>query len=245
MQKRASKFLLIIFLLTAGFTQTSYSQSLTGQLTQADSLFEAKKYTEALTLYESIQKQSGKASPSMLLKMAFVYESLEDYGEALYHLNNYYKVTSDPKVIEKMSDLAVLKELDGYETSDVDFALKQFDKFRDYLIAFFLALGLLVVAISYRQKKKHHKIASGLFIMLVFIMLATGFLTNFTDLPRKGVISSANTYLMTAPSASSDLIEIVDEGHKVIILDKQDIWVEIRWKGGRAYIRESHLKPLP
>ncbi|MGB3465691.1 MAG: hypothetical protein WBA74_10490, partial [Cyclobacteriaceae bacterium] len=54
------------------------------RLTTADSLFQAKKYTESFELYEQIIVEDMAYSPAMLLKMAFIKEGLGDYSNALY-----------------------------------------------------------------------------------------------------------------------------------------------------------------
>ena len=49
---------------------------------------------------------------------------------------------------------------------------------------------------------------------------------------------------MSGPSAGADLIEVVTEGHKVEIIDQTDIWVQIKWRSGRAFIRENNIQEL-
>ena len=50
----------------------------------ADSLFEAKKYTLALPIYDSIYSKAELQTPQMLLKMAMIHEGLGDAGKAIY-----------------------------------------------------------------------------------------------------------------------------------------------------------------
>lgn len=245
MQNPNSKILKYIFILFFIGIQSTQGQSVTDKLNTADSLFLSKKYTESLTMYDDILKTTGKASPAMLLKMAYINEALENFGEALYHLNNYYSLTSDEKVLTKMRDLAATKDLEGYEASNLDYLLKFYNRYRLMFVALFAALGLLVLSMIYRQKKKHSKPAPTLGVALVLILVMGLYLTNFSGIKHKGIISSTNAYLMTGPSAGSDLVEVVGEGHKVEILGQQDIWVEIKWKEGRAFVRENNIKPLP
>lgn len=245
MQNPNSKILKYIFILFLTGTQLAQSQSITEQLNTADSLFVSKKYTESLSVYNDILKSTGKASPAMLLKMAYINEGLENFGEALYHLNNYYSITSDEKALTKMRDLAVIRDLEGYDASNLDYLIKFYSQYRFMFVAVFVALGLLVLSMIYRQKKKHNKPAATLGVALVLIMVIGLYLTNFSGIKHRGIISSPNAYLMTGPSAGSDLVEVVGEGHKVEILGQQDIWIEIKWKEGRAFVRENNIKPLP
>ena len=245
MQKQALKFIKYIFILFFIGTQVSISQDVKTELASADSLFLSKKYTESLAVYNRIMERTGKASPAMLLKMAYINEGLENFGDALYYLNNYYSITSDKKALTKMRDLATTMSLEGYEANNLDYALKIYNEYRFLIVAFFTALGLLVLSIIYRQKKKHGKPAPSLGLALVFVMIVAMYLSNFSGLTAQGIISSPNAYLMSGPSAGADLVEVVGEGHKVEIVDQQDIWVEIRWREGRAFIRENNIKALP
>ena len=245
MQKPSLKFIKYIFILFFIGTQVSISQDVKTELASADSLFLSKKYTESLAVYNRIMERTGKASPAMLLKMAYINEGLENFGDALYYLNNYYNITSDKKALTKMRDLATTMSLEGYEANNLDYALKIYNEYRFLIVAFFTALGLLVLSIIYRQKKKHGKPAPSLGLALVFVMIVAMYLSNFSGLTAQGIISSPNAYLMSGPSAGADLVEVVGEGHKVEIVDQQDIWVEIRWREGRAFIRENNIKALP
>ena len=245
MQRPSSKFIKYVFLLLFTGIQVANSQQVNNQLDLADSLFLSKKYTESLGLYDNLLEETGKASPAMLLKMAYINEGLENFGEALYHLNNYYHITSDQKALEKMRDLAATLSLEGYETDSFDYAFKLYTEYRLLLVAVFLALGLLIVSLIFRQQKKHGKAAPVLGMALFFVMAIAVYVTNFTGLSDQGIISSPNAYLMTGPSAGSDLVEVVGEGHKVEIIDQQDIWIEIKWRDQRAFVRENNIKPLP
>ena len=49
---------------------------------------------------------------------------------------------------------------------------------------------------------------------------------------------------MDAPSSGADLVRIIDKGHRVKVIDKKDVWVEIEWEGNIAYIRENNIATL-
>lgn len=245
MQIRTFKILVFLFLGLISFSETSYSQGFNNELKTADSLFQQKRYTQSLAIYENIVRSEQKASPAMLLKMAFIYESLEDLSNALFTLNSYYKLTSDKKVLTKMQELADANELEGYSTNDFDLFLKFFDENRSYFVFITLALSVLILSMIFKRKKKLNEKSVGLTMGLVAVIFLAFYLINLSNLAPKGIISSANAYLMTGPSAGSDLLEIAGEGHKVEIIGKKDIWLEIKWKTGRAYIRENNIQRLP
>ena len=48
----------------------------------------------------------------------------------------------------------------------------------------------------------------------------------------------------TTQMTKAELIEVIGEGHKVEILDKKDIWYQIKWKENTAFVRETNLQEL-
>jgi hypothetical protein len=49
---------------------------------------------------------------------------------------------------------------------------------------------------------------------------------------------------MTAPSAGSDVLIVIPEGHRVKVAGWEDIWAKIEWDGQIAYVREDNLRLL-
>jgi hypothetical protein len=206
----------------------------------ADSLFQEKKYTESYEIYESIFDTGGKYSPSMLLKMAFIKEGLGDYSMALYFLDYYYQKTANKSVLQKMDELAEQHELTGYDYSDLDLIISYWHKYHveGLIVLLFLCL-ITLIALFYRFNRAQSTFGS--MVLLFLLLVLTGFMINFgLDRPR-GIIISDNTYIMEDPSSASDLIDIVDKGHKVKIHGKDDVWYEIEWRDETAWIRENNL----
>lgn len=245
MQTRVSKFFFLLFLGIFFSPKLALSQGVTERLNEADSLFNQRRFTQALEIYEEIAEVEQQASPAMMLRMAYIYEGLEDLSGALYYLDQYYKTTSNKKVLVKMQELADKNSLEGYETGDIDFILNFMRRFRFLLALVFVALGALILAMMLRKKKKHNVFSPGLTTGLVLSLSAVFYLVNLAGSKEKAIISSANAYLMTGPSAGSSLVEVVGEGHKVEIIDQQDVWTKIKWRGATAYIRENQLNQLP
>ncbi len=243
-QIRLSKILSTFFILFLFLSQSSYSQGVTNELSKADSLFDQRKYTESLEIYDRIHDAEGKASPAMLLRMAYIYEGLGNLSRALISLDEYYKVTSDKKVLTKMKELADQNGLQGYRTNDWDYILNFYDKYRYLFILVTMALAVLILAMMYRKKRKHQEFSPGLGIGLIATLGLFFYLVNFTGIDNQGIITGSSSYLMSGPSAGANLIEVVSDGHKVEIINQTDIWVQIKWKGGRAYIRENNIEEL-
>ncbi|MDN5201257.1 SH3 domain-containing protein [Fulvivirgaceae bacterium BMA10] len=244
MQKIYNKFHFILLLLIALSIQPVYSQEFTSKINLADSLFEQKKYTESFELYQEILEKGHQLSPRMLLKMSFIKEGLGDYSDALYYLNLYYLHTSNKKVLKKMEEMAEKHKLQGYAYSDMDFFLTLYFKYSLYITFSLLALSFLVFVLMFHQKKRLQKrpVIGGVFFTIILALLF--YHINFNDTHRKGIIMESDTYLMEAPSAGADLVEIVKKGHRVDIKGQQDVWIEIEWAGQKAFVRENNIATI-
>jgi hypothetical protein len=179
----------------------------------------------------------------MLLKMAFIKEGLEDYTEALIYLDYYSKVTSDEKAITKMAELAELYDLKGYTTGDFDFFVSLYNRHKLKLLAGLLLISIVFFVLILRNKMRNEP-ASGYGIAFVLFLSLLFAVSNFSPKGKRGIISERNSYLMSAPSAGSKMIAIIDKGHKVPIIESGEIWTEIEWMDRNLFVRSSNIEPL-
>lgn len=219
------------------------AQDITTNLEVADSLFNNKRYTQSYPLYQDVYR-SGKATSAMLLKMAFSEEAQDNLGNALYYLHDYYRFTSDERAVEKMAELAQVNALEGYEWTEYQKFQKLIEDNRYLIYLVLVLLAGVILFMMFRKYQKHQERSSSLLISLVLVFLVAAYALNFTSEKSKGIIMKNDAFIMSGPSAASTLVEVVRQGHKVEIIDKQDIWVKIKWKGQSAFVRESNLKAL-
>lgn len=219
------------------------AQSINTKISVADSLFSARRYTQSLDLYKDIYN-SGQATPAMLLKMAYSEEALDNLGNALVYLHDYYRFTSDDKVLNKMDELAQINALEGYKESELEQIKTILNDYRYMLFLIFVALAILVFIMMVRKFKKHEEKSLGLAVSFVLTLFLALYVLNFTDAKPSGIIMTDSAFIMSGPSAAAQLIEVVDQGHKVDLIGESDIWVEIIWRGKRAYIRENNIQEL-
>ena len=209
-------------------------------LATGDSLFAAKKYTEANEIYEAVYRQS-QASPSMLLKMAFIQEGLEEYGRALYYLNQYHALSANKKALEKMSEIADEQGLLGYEFSDIRFFLSLVNAYRPSILGLLYALSVLMTALLYFNRKKERPLVAPAFVQVLTITMLVLVINNFFTKPQ-GIIDRDQTLLMTGPSAGAQAHDMIEEGHKVSILDTDEAWIKISWGDQEGYIRKNRIR---
>ena len=207
-------------------------------LTDADSLFNNKQYTEALALYDSLYLKYSEVSPAMLLRMAFIKEGLEEYAYALYYLTKFYQQTGERKTLIKIREIANQYELDGYLHSDIEFFVNVYQKYREKAVwlAFLciIALGIW----TYIRKLKGETAYLTLFLQFLLITIFCFFSYNSID-RKEAIIKNSNTLLLAEPSASGEIIESINKGHKVRVLNMGYPWVKIDWKGYELFVKST------
>ena len=180
----------------------------------------------------------------MLLKMAFIKEGLGDFSGALYYLNTYYLKTADRRVLNKMEELAGKKNLQGYEFTDFDFLLTNFYKYYDLLVYLLIAGSLLMLVLVYYQKIKLQRSPIIPATVMVIFLAGLYYTLNYGRTYKRAIVSSPNTYLMSGPSAGSEVIDIIDKGHRIKLSGNEDVWIKVKWQDQIAYIKKDKLRYL-
>ncbi|MEO5601948.1 MAG: hypothetical protein ABIR06_13590 [Cyclobacteriaceae bacterium] len=242
-QRRYLKFLSIVIFLTVSTFHLSMAQISGFRLKTADSLYLTKRYTQSLDHYEQILKQ-GQYSPAMFLKMAFIHEGLNEIGSAMYYLNLYNIATNDKLVLEKMAELAIKFNLEGYETTDTDRFLSFYVDHRIDITLALTALVILFLSAMYFTRMRLHRrpLASGIGVIVFLSALFVH--QHYGSNMNRGIISNPATYLMDGPSAGASVIRIIGDGHRVEVVGRKDVWMKIRWKDDVAYVKQNSLRPV-
>lgn len=227
-----------IFCLLVGFIGISFrSQAQNDKLLkQGDSLFSAGRYVEALSFYEHLLNKRKEFSSQMLLRMAFVEESKNNYPQTLYYLNLHYRVSPDRQVLRKLEELAQTHQLEGYQYTDKTYFLSLYDSYRWYIISFFGIIILLVAIWLISRVRQKRPIASPLvvgFSVVVILLL----LHNFATQRTLGIIQNDYTTFVESPSAASPVLQIVKKGNRYQILDKKDSWYKVTIDNQTGYVR--------
>lgn len=207
-------------------------------LRQADSLYAQQRYTQAYQQYETVL-ESGQASPGMLLRMAYIQESLGNISSALYLLNLYYQQTADKEVLTKIEDLAASKNLAGYEYSDLDYFRGSLEQHRPMvLMGLMLLSGAFFLLIVYRRFRQHER---PVWLGMVLVLLLGGifYFVNTPLIPERAIIIQEGAPLMSGPSGGSSLIRQINKGHRLKVLGKEDVWYRVEWENRELYIKET------
>lgn len=242
-QRTVYKFLSVYsFLLILGLFNFAKGQE-APILQAADSLFLDQRYTQAYQEYDKIL-ESGKASPGMLLRMAYIQESLGNIPKTLYLLNIYYRQTSDKDVLGKIKKLAEAEKLSGYEYSDAEYFRGVFRQYRTTVITSLVAIcGVLFLLLVYSRFRLNRKpVWQGM--LLLFMLAGLFYITNLPVNEPKGIVAQDNVYLMDGPSAGSGVADVIRKGHRLKILGREDVWLRVEWKEKVLYVKETALKQV-
>jgi hypothetical protein len=221
------------------FSVTANSQ--TASLQRADSLFQAKKYTQSLEIYQSLLQQN-QYSQAMLLKMAYVHEALGHIGQSLYCLKLYELATSDQQVVEKMQELASKYGLAGYEENDSSRMYRWVSKNLPWMEGILVAIVFVLVLLIYFLKKKNQPAR---FAIVITFLVAIGvlYLNNFVAVSSV-ITNQDQVYLMEGPSGGSSVRAIVRDGNQLQVIGKQDVWLKVMWNDKIAFVKETNVLPV-
>jgi len=243
-QMNVFKILLILHACIFIHSFSAKAQEMEESLQIGDSLFLARQYTQALRIYDAIFETGEMVAPAMLLKMAYIYEGLEKVPDALYYLNLYYLETNDESALQKMNDLATRHNLSGYDLGGFELITRfYYAFFNQIVLGIAMAILVLFGFMSYNKLVKKKGVSKPAFAMIIFSVLLF-YLINFGQRSKMGIIDNSNCYLMSGPSSSSDVIDIVKAGHRVKIIDHKDVWVKIQWGEKTAYTKEKNIKRI-
>ena len=229
-------FRIIVILVTSSFfCENSYSST-----QKADSLFNLKRYSESKILYDSIFYKENKYSNSMLLKMATIEESLDNYEKSIYYLELFQKNKNENKVLDKINDIVDDKNLNGFENSDKKIFINIYKKYRSNILALLLTLISIIFIVNlirYFRKNVINFILPFFYISSVLSLL----IINIKP-PSDAIVFKDYTFIMKEPSSGSDLYSILNKGDKLIVSKDLEVWYEIILDGKKRYVRKKNVR---
>lgn len=245
MQNYLTKISVFFSIFFFSIAQEVKSQEYINSIKVADSLFQQHQYTQAFRIYESILNQRQEYSPQMLLKMAYIKEGLRDYPLSMYYLHLYYSKHPSRAVLKKMEEVAQRHRLVGYEYSDWVFFKTQFTKYYMKILELMLIIAVIVITIMAINWHRGHTFTKGFKVFFITYLCFIFYYINYLHFGREGIIRSSRVPVMSAPSAGSQWLTTITQGHKVSLAGESDIWYEIRWRGKKAFIRKNNVIELP
>ena len=229
-------FRIIVILFTSSFfCENSYSST-----QKAYSLFNLKRYSESKILYDSIFYKENKYSNSMLLKMATIEESLDNYEKSIYYLELFQKNKNENKVLDKINDIVDDKNLNGFENSDKKIFINIYKKYRSNILALLLTLISIIFIVNlvrYFRKNVINFVLPFFYISRLLSLL----IINIKP-PSDAIVFKDYTFIMKEPSSGSDLYSILNKGDKLIVSKDLEVWYEIILNGKKRYVRKKNVR---
>jgi len=238
-----NKNIKLFFLLLLTTPIATFAQPQNKVLAKADSLFTNQRFTQSFELFDSIYHLQ-KATPAMLLKMAYIKEGLGDFTLAQYYLNEYYLATNNDLALTKMEKLAKEKELIGYETNDLNFMRNLYYKHFQWLTFGVFTIVLILFIFFIVQLKKFKQIPPITSFFLLVLLISLFVLINFGKNYNEALIIKNNTFVMAGPSAGANVIDVITKGNKVKISNQEDVWLQIEWQGETGFVKNNNVRRL-
>jgi len=241
MQTYFLKFLKRLFLVSIFSLQILDSQAQRKLYLSADSLFKQRKFDEAAGIYEKILVSSTNFNPKIYLKLANIYESKGDFVTELYYLNLYSFRFADERVFEKIYMIATENGYKGYEKNDLNYFLYYFRQYSIYVWIGFLLVGIYVFAVFIMKRinnqftPTHHK------VIFLFYLIFLSVLINLPNNYRTVIIKNEHVYLRDYPSGGSHIVGSISEGHRLNVINSEDIWYQVLWDGKFCYLKKSDI----
>ena len=241
MQTMFYNFFKIFFLTVIFLTQNLDSQAQRKIYLQADSLFLQRNFEAAQQKYEQFLENEKIINPNVFLKLAYIYENKQQFPQELYYLNLFYLRHPDERLFDKMNKIAEVNAFKGYERNDLNIIILLYKRFAIYILGGFLLLGVYIFGILVYKKIKNQQtqLRHKFIFILYLVLLAT--LINLPNNYRSVIIKNDKSFLRDYPSAAAPVVGQISEGHRLNVLDAEDIWFHVLWDGKLVYIKTSDV----
>ena len=205
-------------------------------LRRADSLFAAGQYAAAFPPYRAQVWEQRRATPELLLKMAYAQQQLGHYPAALLYLSLAQARQPRVRTWRQMASLAMQHRLVGYPATWQQELRVQAQRYYYPALQVLLA-GAVVGAIwlLWRRSPRGAWLSYAVYVGLV------GAYLHFLRPAPAGLVARPGAALMAGPSAGAAWLSTAAIGDRLLVLDRQDIWYRVRWQQREAFVREADL----
>ena len=205
-------------------------------LRQADSLFAAGKYAAAVPAYKQQVWQERKASPALLLKLAYAQQQLGRYPAALLYLSLAQAREPRVRTWRQLATLAAQHRLVGYPATWQQELRVQAQRY--YYPGLQVLLGGAVAGAIWLLWRRARRAAWLGYV--AYVGLLGAYLHLLRPKPT-GLVARAGATLMAGPSAGAPWLSTAAIGDRLLVLGRQDIWYRVRWQQRVAFVREADL----
>lgn len=208
-------------------------------LRRADSLFAAGQYGAAMPAYRGQVWRQRRASPALLLKMAYAQQQLGHYPAALLYLS--LAQARQPRVgtWRQLATLAAQHRLVGYPATWQQELRVQAQRY--YYPGLQALLGAAIVAAVWLLWRRGPR---GAWVGYAAYVGVVGAYLHYLHPQPTGLVARPGAALMAGPGAGAAWLSTAALGDRLPVLGRQDIWYRVQWQQRVAFVREADLLVL-
>lgn len=237
-QKTFSFFIYLFLIITSQSTDIQAQSILTQK---ADSLFNAKDYLQATIVYQDLIDKHDINKTNAYIKMAYMAEQKGDFPHAIYFLSELYELSPNDELFDKINKIARENGYGGFERTDFNFLITFYKQYYIVIVLILLLLAIFTLYYAFQKKVSNLTFPKRYAFLSLFVCLFALLITNLPSTYSLGIVKSKEAFMRDGPSSGSDFIGKINEGNRVNIIGKKDIWYQIVWQRKVIYIKESDL----
>jgi len=229
-------------------------QELTGEaFGEANRLYEAGQFAEALTLYLKIEQQG--AHWKLFYNLGNCYYKLNDFVQAKIYFLRAERLKPFDASIQKNIDIVNNKFSDKIPGEEPDFIGRVIKKIESVISLNAVSVVLLISVLILNlfifvliKKGKNRLLIYGVSFSLIFSLLLFSYHAyriNKQNLRDSAVIVKQESTLRSGPGETNTILFKVNPGIKVKIIDKSRDWVQVSAsKEIAGWIEENHIERI-
>lgn len=247
----------LVFSIALLFSLVAFPQTPNDLFSKGNTLYQTGKYTEAIEVYSTIEKQ-GLISDDLFFNLGNCYYKLNKVAPSIYYFEKALKI--NPANEDASINLAFAKRMSIDVIEDLPKTFLQrfsvnviqklpFDTWAIIAVSasFLAAILFLLYYFSNSSRKKLLYFNTSIFAVFVLAISVFFAFHNYkmVQKDRTAIIFVAKVEIKNAPSTSSEAVFELHEGTKVIVLDELDNWKKIKISDGKVgWIYADDLKEI-
>lgn len=205
-------------------------------LQRADSLFAAGQYAAAIPPYRRQVWQQRRASPALLLRLAYAQQQLGYYPAALLYLTMAQARQPRVRTWRQLVALAAQHRLVGYPaTWQQELRVQAQRYYYPGLQALLAGAVLAAISLLWRRGPRGAWLGYVLYVGLI------GAYLHYLRPAPVGLVARAGAALMAGPGAGAAWLSTAAIGDRLPVLGHEDIWYQVQWQQRVAFVRAADL----
>lgn len=245
---------LLLLMVTSVWSQNTDWES---QFSEANTLYAAGKYEEAITKYVAIE-QTGAQAEALFFNMGNAYYQLKQMAPAIYYFEKTLLLNPDhigaknnlqfaQQSLE--GNITKIEKLNSQDILHNSFKIYSYNQWAGIATACaFLILICFSIYYILASATLKRILFAGQFLWLgIGIIALYGAYSEkkYTDEYRPGIVFQTNAALKEEPKQSSKSIETLQEGTKVFILKDKGLWCLVKLENQETgWLLQADFKPL-